>query len=175
MAGSKAAPVPDSPVQFLLTDYLVDGFFLIPEVINDKGSDFWDVREKMFGGMWLKSVTFLPTGNFAVPVQEVSKEFYVSGNTLVALIPRDPASIALALDRNSAWKYPAPAEVYAGPYRIGGNIMRKGKDSGVFDWETYLIRDAEITSVLPDSKWKGLQAPCVFVCGTHKHFIFGLA
>ncbi len=175
MFGSKSAPVPDSPVQVLLTDYLVDGFFLIPQVINARDSDFWDIREKMFLGTWLKSVTFLPTGNYAVPVQEIAKEFYVSGNTMVALIPRDPASIALALERNSAWKYPAPVEVYAGPYRIRGNILRKGKDNGVFDWETYFIRDAEITSVLPDSKWKGLQAPYVYVCGQHKHFIFASA
>jgi hypothetical protein len=95
--------------------------------------------------------------------------------SVVAVIPRDEASLALAVKANSAWRYPLPAAVYAGPYLIRGTVLGKGPNTGAFDWNTYLARDVEITSVLPNATWAGVKAPYVYICGQHKHFIVSLA
>lgn len=172
MFGSKSAPVADVPVQVLLLDYLVEGYFLYPDIIMARDSDYWTLNEKMFTGMWLKSVRFQPTGNLQVSPQSVAKEFYLTGDNVVAAIPQGEPSIALAVKNNSAYRYPLKAEIYVGPYLIRGSVLGKGQNTGAFDHGSYFVREAEIISLLPNASWTGLKAPYLFVCGPHKNFIY---
>jgi len=174
--GSHPASVSNGVTQILTSEYLVEGHLQNPEILNARDSDFWNMREAMFtSGVWLTTVTVQPTGNYAVAAQSLGQAVRVCGDALVAVIPRDEASLALIRKNNAAWRYPLPAEVYAGPYVIRGTVLGKGNNLGAFDWDTFLMRDVEISSVLPNSAWTGLKAPCAYVGGQHKHFITSLA
>ncbi len=175
MFGSKT-PIPPAVVQVLLVDYLVEGCLEHPEIMNADNTDYWNLRDNMFtSGLWLTSVRFQPTGYFGVAPQTVEKEFFVYGDSIVAVIPQDDRSRRLALEKNSAWSHPLPAEVHAGPYVIRGTVMGKGPNTMAFSWSCLLMRDLAVASVQRNVPWPGLQAPCAFIAGQHKHFVARLA
>lgn len=171
MTGSKTAVGP-AVVQVLLLDYLVEGNLEYPEIIDADNTDYWNLSEHMFAdGFWLTEARFQPTGYYGVAPQTAAKDFYVYGDTIVAVIPQDERSRTLALQKNSAWSHPLPAEVHAGPYLIRGNILEKGPKPGAFGRNSLLMRDLSIASVQRNVPWPGLPASCAFVGGRHKHFV----
>ena len=77
------------------------------------------------------------------------------------------------MKRNSDWKYPQPAEVYAGHYLIRGTLLSAGNDVRTFAaFSTgFIVQQAQISSLLPGARLTGLTAPYAMFVGRHKHFV----
>jgi hypothetical protein len=166
-------PLPPPPkknwaVDVLTTDYLVSGY-----LDGDRNALAFQMMGGDFSSLILTSARIQPTGNFGAP-ESLSAAWTVAyGDSLVAVIPRDQASLEYAVKRNSDWKYPQPAEIYAGHYLIRGTIFSAGNDVRTFAaFSTgFIVQQAQISSLLPGARLTGLTAPYAMFVGRHKHFV----
>ena len=96
----------------------------------------------------------------------------VSGDQLVAIIPRDESGTANAIRTNSFFNFSIPAEVYIGSYLIRGKVMSGDKNLRVFSgYVGFPVQEAEIHCLLPGAQLVGFTAPYVLVLSRHKQMI----
>jgi hypothetical protein len=159
-------------IDVLTTDYLISGF-----VDGDRNALAFVLMGGDFQSIILTSARLQPTGNYAAPDSLSAPWTVVYGDTLVALIPRDPASLENAMKRNSDWKHPLPAEVTIGHYLIRGTLLSAGNDARTFAAYTTgcVVQQAQISSLLPGARLTNLTAPYALLVGRHKHFVRPLA
>ncbi len=159
-------------IDVLTTDFLISGYI--------DGERFYRAFV-FFGGdfssLALASARIQPTGNLAVPEALSAPWTVIYGETLVAIIPRDQASLDHVTKANADYKYAQLAEVYAGPYLLRGTLLSAGADVRTFAAYTtgFAMQSATISSLLPGARLSGLAAPYVMVVGQHGQVVRPLA
>ena len=159
-------------IDVLTTDYLVSGTFdgdRNPLAFQAGGGDTQAII--------LTSARVTPTGNFGVPDSLLAPWTLAFGDTLVAVIPRDPASLEYAMKRNSEWKIPQKVEVFVGHYLVRGTLLSPANDVRTLAafGSGMIVQQATIGSLLPGARLTGLNAPYAVFNGRHKHFVRPLA
>src|ERR1700690_3852889 len=96
-------------LQVLTTDYLIDGY-----MDGDRYKTIFRLSDRQVLDLPLASVQFQPAGNLIAPMHVVVPWTLVNSESLVAIIPRDPASTACAMQNNSFFKQSFQGEVYIG-------------------------------------------------------------
>ena len=163
--GSRKQPLPPWAVQILTPEYLVDGYSdsedNIFEYLSVADSD--DDFDYTF-----TSARVQPTGLLTIPpfsCQEWTCAFLTS---VVAVLPRDDASLKAV---QKAWEdseYSYRAELFAGPYLIRGAIQSDSQDHPSF--ATFmLVTGATVESLLPGAQLARLNADALALNGMHVH------
>jgi hypothetical protein len=151
-------------VQILTHDYLIDGY-----IDGDRDKYIFRLIGHDVSPIPVVSARLRSTGILNIQQREPIQRMVVYGDQLVALIPRDEVSLSAARQTNTAFKVAAPGEVYVGPYMIRGNVMSLDGSLRVFATYTgFVIEDAEITCLTPDSPLTNLTAPYVLVMSRQK-------
>lgn len=150
----KDKPVPQPFVmQVLTTEYLIEG--TAPgdtHLSNFRGLDFWSPFR-------LTSVRITTTGPTKVPAQYVP-QFMVSGNSVVALLPRMEISQMADYEAWIEHKIPCAGMFHVGPYLIGGTMMFLCEDRIE---EEMPMTDVQIRHIVPEAALGELSAPFILV------------
>ena len=87
---------------------------------------------------------------------------------LVAVIPRDPASIAFAQE-NAPTQHSTPVAALVGPYHVAGTL-RHGYDLGLVTLEhSFAMTDIQVTVTAPGWADPPMTAPVAIVVCAHLH------
>jgi len=154
-------------VQVLTLHYLIDGY-----LDGERDKSIFRLLDKEGVDLPLASVQFQPAGNLAAPMHAVVPWTMVFGQNQVALIPRDAAAVAYAVQNIPAYlKQSFQAEVYAGPYVIRGKLLCSDSSVRVMPTQSiFPMLDVEVTCLLAGSKL-ALKAPYLMVLAAHKELI----
>lgn len=153
-------------VQFLTTEYLVDGF-----VDGNKEKNILDLNAVNFSQVLLNGVSYQPTGLLSAPQPAKFPWAVLFSNEIIAMIPNDQASMAFALKANSNIANPLAMEVTAGQYVMRGSFMF----SIPFEVEApryqpaMIGKDVQVDSVLPHTQWTGFKAPYMIFTNKYIH------
>ena len=163
----KTPPAPWS-VELLTTEYVVAG-----EIVPDdqqlaelylqyqsttKNSGFLTVTSPQLRSVRGLNAAATPGGTWVANLD----------TALVAVIPRDPASIAFA-QKNAPTQNMTPAAALVGPYHVAGTL-RHAYDLGLVTLEhSFAMTDVEVTVTAPG--WAGgpIAAPFAIVVCAHLH------
>ena len=157
-------------VQVLTLDYLIDGY-----MDADRDKSIFRLVNKEVLDLPLASVQFQPAGNLTAPMHPVVPWTLVYGEQMVAIIPRDPASTACAMQNNSFFNQSFQAEVYIGSFVLRGRVLCSDRSVRVFPmYPAFPMQDVEITCLLPGSKL-AVKAPYLVVMGSHKQLVVPVA
>ena len=161
MFKKKVPPPPPSPaaVQVLTPDYLIQGYLE-------------DLEAWPFSGLLLTGVRFEPVGALQPPVATAARWFLPEFSPVLVAIPGDPVSQARTQELAGDSDYALPAELYVGPYRIQGMVLRADDETdaeALTDTlaEYALVQDASIDCLLPGTRLPRLHAPFVVVRTGH--------
>ncbi|MGA2505062.1 MAG: hypothetical protein ABSG01_13305 [Anaerolineales bacterium] len=151
-------------IQVLTLDYLIDGSL---DADRDKYS--FRLLGHDVSPLPVTSARFRPTGALSVSPPPATPWVLIYGDQLVAIIPKDDAGLTNARQLNAAFKVAVPAEVYAGPYVIRGQVLSPDGSLRVFEGYTgFPVQDAEIKCLIPGAQLGVLKAPYVLVMSRHK-------
>ena len=161
-------PAKNWAIDVLTTDFLISG-----HVDGDRNRLAFQLLGGDYSSIVISSARIQPTGNLATPDALAAQWTVAYGDTVVAVIPRDQASLDYAVKSNADWKNPLPAEVYAGHYLIRGAVLSPGNNLRAFAAYTagIAIQQAQITSLVPGARLSGLSAPYLLLVGRHKHLV----
>jgi hypothetical protein len=150
------APKTQWAVEVLTGDYLIAG-----AVDADRNKLAVQVAGGVLDDFRIFSACWQPRGILAAPTDLAAPWALDYADSLVALIPRDQASLDYAQKANSSWRYAVPAEVYVGPYRFRGSVLSPDKPLRVFAGYTtgFVAQQVQISSLLPSARLSGLKAP----------------
>ena len=158
-------PPPDLVVQILTPEYLIDGYSNPEDNLFEYlcTADFDDDFNYTFKSTQVQSTGTLSTPPFSC------REWHGSFlSSIIALIPRDDASLEATRAAFEDYEYPFRAEIFAGPYLVRGELM-----SNIEDEPNYLtfaaVKDAEIESLLPGAKMSRLNSSLLILNGMHIH------
>jgi hypothetical protein len=170
------APKPLWRLQLLTGEYLIEGCFNPDE--NKVGSaDIFEMTcENVLDGggieafhrLGLTNVEIQPTGVLSLPEQSYAEWGMTDFDQVIAVIPRDEASLQAAQKAFQEYRYPLRAEIYAGPYRLRGKIL---SDSTIPRRSPFLMNqivplvEAEIDNRLPGARLSGLRADWMLLNG----------
>jgi hypothetical protein len=170
------APKPLWRLQLLTGEYLVEGSFN-PEESKVGSADIFEMScENILDGggieafhrMSLSDVSVRPTGLLSLPEQSYPEWSTAIFDEVIAVIPRDEASLRAAQKAFREYRYPLQVEIYAGPYRLRGKIL---SDSSIPRRSPFLMNQivplvgAEIDNLLPGANLHGLQAGWLLLNG----------
>ena len=168
------SPKPPSAVQVLTLDYLIDGYTDVEEA--------WAFFENLSRStspttiLSLSSVRLHSTGSLAELTPAPSTWQMPYEAALVAVLPRDEASLAYATKKNAGLRYAFPAVVSVGPYAIRGKLLSSQADirdlTFLYVYRSLVLREAEINCLKPGSQLTGLQAPLAIV---HTELLQGIS
>ena len=155
-------------IDVLTTDYLISG-----TVDGDRNYAAFQLMSGDVSSLALAAARIQPIGQLGTPDSLTAPWAVAYGDSIVAIIPRDQACLDYAAQRNADWKNPQPAEVYVGPYLMRGTLLSPANDARTFAAFTtgFALQQAQISSLLPGSRFAGLSASYVLVVGRHKHFV----
>ncbi len=163
----EAPPTASWAVQILTVDYLIEGTVDASRerlAFNLVSGDARAIR--------VDQPQVTSTGRLDVPARPTVPWALVYGNELVAIIPRDQASLNYALRANDNFKIPIQGEVYAGPYVFSGTIMSPDRKLRVLEgFAGVVLQNVTIDCLASGTSMSRLQAPYVMVLGNHKHFL----
>ena len=150
----KSKPVPPPfVVQVLTTEYLIEGTAQGDAYIDlFRGLDDWSPLR-------LTSVQITPTGPTKVPAQSLPV-FMVSGNSVVALVPRMELSQMADHEMWAVHKIPCPGIFHIGPYLIRGTMMFLREDCLE---EVMPMFGVQIKHTAPGAALDELSAPFIVV------------
>jgi len=145
--------LPPFVVQVLTTEYLIEGTTQ-GDVDTDlfRGLDAWSPLR-------LTSVQITPTGPAKVPAQSLPV-FMVSGNSVVALVPRMELSQMADREVWDQYEISCPGIFYMGPYLIRGTMMFLCKDRVE---EVMPMFGVQIKHTAPGAALDELTAPFIVV------------
>ena len=154
-------------VQVLTLHYLIDGY-----LDSERDKSILRLMDHQAVDLPLASVQFQPAGNLTADMHAVIPWTLISGENQVAILPRDPAAIAYAMQNIPVYlKQSFQAEVYSGPYVIRGRLLCSDSTVRVLPTNPiFPMLDVEVTCLLPGSKM-ALKAPYLMVLPTHKELI----
>jgi len=171
-----SAPKPLWRLQLLTEEYLVEGSFN-PDEYKVGSADIFEMScENILDGggieafhrLSLTDVTLNPTGVLSLPEQRYPEWSTAVFDQVIAVIPRDGASLLAAQKAFREYHYPLPVEAYAGPYRLRGKLM---SDSSIPTRSPFLMNqvvplvEAEIDNLLPGARLNSLQAEWLLLNG----------
>jgi hypothetical protein len=165
-------PAKNWAVDLLTTEYLISG-----TIDGDHYQGVFHLGRPDISSIPVSSARMQPTGNVGLPDALTAPWAVAYADTLVAIIPRDQASLDFALKTNADWKAQLPAEVYVSHYLIRGTLLNPSDNPRAFVAFTagLAIQQAQITSLLPGARLSGLSAPYLLLVSRHKHFARPLA
>ena len=168
MLQSLPTPRKNWAVDLLTTDFLISGF-----IDGDHSRRAFQLISGDVSSLAVSSARLQPTGNLGVPDSLSAPWAVAYGDELVAVIPRDQASLDYARQQNADWKNPQPAEVYVGHYLLRGTLLSPAADVRTLAAFTtgFAMQQVQISSLLPGSRLTGLSAPYALVVGGHKHVV----
>ena len=155
-------------IDLLTTDYLLSGTLdgdRNPRAFQPFGGDFESII--------LTGARMTPTGNLAVPDGLTAPWIVAYSDSVVAIIPRDAASLDYARQRGSDSKFPQQAEIFVGHYLVRGTLLSPANDVRTLAaYATgFIVQQATIRSLLPGARLTDLTAPYALFTGRHKHFV----
>jgi hypothetical protein len=156
-------------VQVLTLDYLIDGY-----MDGERDKTIFRLYDENVPDLPLASVQFQPAGSLTGAMHAVVPWVMVHSESLVAIIPRDAASLACAMQNNTFFKQSFQGEVYIGPYVLRGKVL--AYDNSVRTLPMYPgfpMQDVEINCLLPGSKLVGLKAPYLVVLTRRRQLMVG--
>ncbi len=171
-----AAPKPLWQLQLLSEEYLVEGSFNQDE-FRVGSADIFDMScENILDGggieafhrMSLTDVTVIATGLLSLPELHYPEWSTAIFDQVIAVIPRDPASLQAGQKAFREYRYPLNVEVYAGPYRLRGKLL---SDSSIPRRSPFLMNqvvplvEAEIDHLLPGARLGSLRAEWLLLNG----------
>ncbi len=157
-------------VQVLTLDYLIYG-----SMDGDRDKYIFRLIDGKVLDLPLASAQFQPAGNLTAPMHAAVPWTMVYSESLVAIIPRDAASTACAMQNNGFFKHPFQGEVYIGPYVMRGKVLASDNSVRLLPmYPGFPMQDVEINCLLPGSKLVGLTAPYIVVVSHHKQLIVPL-
>jgi hypothetical protein len=176
--GPKKPPAPKSlwRLQLLTEQYLIEGSFN-PDEFRVGSADIFEMScENVLDGggieafyrISLTEATLRPTGMLDLPELSYPEWSTAVFDQVIAVIPRDPASLQAAQKAFREYRYPLQIESYAGPYRLRGKIL---SDSSIPRRSPFLMNqvvpliEAEIDNLLPGAKLSGLGASWLLLNG----------
>lgn len=153
-------------VRVLTHDYLVDGW--LEKKTETNRLSVYGYRSDLEAPLWLASPRLYPAHELAgeLPAGDAPTggRAAVYPDSIVAVIPADPAAIEAVAKQNGPFQYPLPVELRAGRYRIRGSVLCSDKQLRNFEQvRVLLLREAEIDCLLPNSRLVGLKAPYALV------------
>ena len=163
----EAPPTMNWAVQILTVDYLIEG-----TIDGSRERPAFNLVSGDARAIRVDQPQVTSTGRLDVPARPAVPWALVYGNELVAIIPRDQASLNYALRANESFKTPIPGEVYAGPYVFSGTIMSPDRKLRIVEGYTAVVlQNVTIDCLASGTSMSRLQAPYVMVLGNHKHFL----
>jgi hypothetical protein len=171
-----AAPKPLWRLQLLSEAYLGDGSYN-PDAFKGGSADIFEMScENVLDGggieafhrLSLTGVTLNATGLLSLPELRYAEWSTAIFDQVIAIIPRDPASLQAAQKAFREYRYPLPVEMYAGPYRLRGQLL---SDSSIPRRSPFLMNqvvplvEAEIDNLLPGARLSGLRADWLLLNG----------
>lgn len=153
--------------QILTTEYLLEGQLEPQEdFFSDSQHDSpADYLEK------LSQVQVQPAGVLVLPASTRMNWYVGFGKLIVALMPRDEASLQAAREAYEEYTYTRRAQIYLGPYLIEGSLLNESEN--IIDFEDasgYIpVTDAEITHLLPGASLRNHRSPWMLVNGDLLH------
>jgi hypothetical protein len=166
----KAEPAVPWAIQVLTTEYLVEGY-VRPD--DDPFLEISDENLDNTSSLQLTNVSVRPTGGLAAPARSYPVWNLIFWNRVVALIPRDDASLAAARQLEESRTHPLEVEVYIGPYRVLGTLHLSQPD--VTDAWTpgvemfAVLTDATLENLTPGAQVDKLTAPWLMLNGSQMH------
>jgi len=167
-------------IQILTLDYLVDAI-LQPENYALGGVDFFEQLANAAGdedelqdvqALRFSEAHVQPAGNLATPDQTFADWELPLFEQVVAIVPRDEASLQAAQKAYSDYVNPINAVMYAGPYLIRANVMSDDTDRDSSPFSTAQVvplADAVIDCQLPGAKLAGYHVPWLLLNGAKLH------
>ena len=170
------APKPLWRLQLLSGEYLVEGSFN-PDEYKVGSADIFEMScENVLDGggieafhrLGLTDVSLKPSGVLNLPEQRFPEWSTALFDQVIAVIPRDEASLQAAQKAFREYRYPLPVELYAGSYRLRGKLL---SDSSIPKRSPFLMNqvaplaEAEIDNLLPGASLLGLRAEWLLVNG----------
>jgi hypothetical protein len=158
-------------VQVLTLDYLIDG--CIDEQRNRIAFHLVNGDARALRVMQAR---IAPTGALQAPVRSDVPYVLVYGSRLVALIPRDQASTDYALRQNASFRIPIPAEVYAGPYLLRGQVLSPDSKLRVFSgYAAFPMQSVTVTCLAPGARMAPFGVPYLLLIGNHRQMVAAAA
>ena len=157
-------------VQVLTLDYLMDGSM-------DGGRNKNNLRlvDRVVLDLPLANVSFQPAGNLTAVPRAGAAWTMVFADSLVAIIPRDAASLAAAMQNNAFFNKSFLGEVYVGPYVLRGTVLTSDNSVQVMPmYPAFPMQAVTIDCLLPGSKVAGVTAPYALVLSRHKQLVVPL-
>ena len=158
-------PAPDLAIQILTPEYIIDGYCdpedNLFEYLSMAAQD--DDLNYAF-----KSAYVQPTGVLSIPPFTCQEWHGAFLSSIIALIPRDDASLEAARSAFEDYEYPFHAEFFAGQYLVRGALMSDIEEEPNFNLFA-VVKDAEIESLLPGAKMGRLSFPLLILNGMHIH------
>ena len=153
--------------QVLTLDYLIEG-----DIDPEKDRALFRMVGHDVQPIPMFNARFQSTGALSVPERPAAPWVLVNGDSVVAIIPRDEAGIANAVQMNGDENNASPCEAYVGPYLIRGMVQSPFRDLRYFSGQVgFVVTDAEITCLSPGAQFAGLKAPVVMVISPHKQHL----
>ena len=163
----EAPPTMSWAVQILTVDYLIEG-----TIDGSRERPAFNLIAGDARSIRVDRPQVTSTGRLDVPARPAVPWALVYGNELVAIIPRDQASLNYALRANESFKVPIPGEIYAGPYVFSGMIMSPDRKLRILEgYAAVVVQNATIDCLTSGTSMSRLQTPYVMVLGNHKHFL----
>ena len=179
-------PKPLWQLQLLTGEILIEGSYN-PDEFRVGSADIFEMScENVLDGggieafhrLSLTDVSIKPTGMLDLPPQSYPEWAITVIDQVIAIIPRDKASLQAAQKAFREYRYPLPVEIFAGPYRLRGKIL---SDSTIPKRSPFLmsqiapLAEAEINNLLPGARMKGLRADWLLLNGGGLMHGYGLA
>ena len=169
-------PKPLWQLQLLTGEILIEGSYN-PDEFRVGSADIFEMScENVLDGggieafhrLSLTDVSIKPTGMLDLPPQSYPEWAITVIDQVIAIIPRDEASLQAAQKAFREYRYPLPVEIFAGPYRLRGKILSDStipKRSPFLMNQVVPLAEAEIENLLSGAKMKGLRADWLLLNG----------
>jgi len=172
-------------LQLLTNEYLIEGS-INPEESRVGSSDIFEMScENVLDGGGIEAfhrlsftdVSVRATGALNLPEQHYPEWGTAVFNDVIAVIPRDEASLQAAQKAFREYRYPLQVEIFAGPYRLRGKLLSDStipRRSPFLENQIVPLVEAEIDNLLPGASLHDLQADWLLVNGGGLLYGYGI-
>lgn len=171
-----AVPKPLWRLQLLTSEYLIEGNFQPEENLVGSANIFEMACEntldeggiEAFQRLQLSDVQLHPTGLLVTTARLYPQWSIPAFDHVLAILPRDEASLQAAQKAFKEYRYPLPVEVFAATYRLRGRLLSDSTIPGRSPFaisQLIPLAEAEIESLLPGARLTGLRADWMLLNG----------
>jgi hypothetical protein len=176
--GNKTPTPPPAPwaLQFVTTDYLVAGSVQPKDYAYSGTNLFAEAAVTLgvaaFKFLALENVRWQPAGGLASAPETLPQLNLGFCDNLIAIIPDDAASLAMAQQAFKEYRQPQAGVFYVGPYLIAGTYLGNPDALSypfVNEKSVRPLVDAEISCRLPGSTLQNWRVPWLLLNGRQLH------